>query len=141
MTERRRYSTNPLWNVWVPEVFQELSNYNVATKRSSYPPYNIVDLAEKGKLLEFAVAGFDRDEISISLNVDGILEITGNQDMSKDKHRRDYAYQGIACRNFSAKFTTKNLYKVDKAEFKDGILSVYLGYVEPKNTTTKIKIE
>lgn len=95
---------------------------------SSYPPYNIIKISDQRVVLELAVAGFKESELSVVVE-DGQLKVSGAKDTSQDTS--SYIYKGIGARSFERSFTLSQDAKIDKAEYADGILSVFVEYITP----------
>lgn len=95
---------------------EEAFKTNVNT---TYPPYNVRKESDDIFVIELAVAGFNKDELSIT-EQDGTLTIEGNNKESK----QDYLHKGIASRKFSRTFSLAEHVYVDDADLKDGILYV-----------------
>lgn len=102
---------------------QEFDKAFLNTYNSSYPPYNIVKVNDDKVVMEFAVAGFKKDEISITTEKN-VLSIKADKPETDDK--KDYLHKGIAARKFSRSFALPEYFEVDKAGFEDGILYVDL---------------
>ena len=117
---------NPLWRSsigfekFVDDFFNNPSFTNVQT---SYPPYNIVKKENGVYEIILAAAGFQKDDISISLEK-GTLTIKG--ELTRADDQIEYLYKGIAERNFMRSFKLAEYVEVENAEFKDGILRVSL---------------
>lgn len=117
---------NPLWRSsigfekFVDDFFNNPSFTNVQT---SYPPYNIVKKENGVYEITLAAAGFQKDDISISLEK-GTLTIKG--ELTRADDQIEYLYKGIAERNFMRSFKLAEYVEVENAEFKDGILRVSL---------------
>ena len=94
--------------------------FNTATQ--TYPPYNVIRINEDKIVLEFAVAGFKKDDISISTEK-SILSIKAEKSESDEKK---YLHKGIAARKFSRSFNLPEYYEVESAGFEDGILYIDL---------------
>ena len=92
-----------------------------------YPPHNILKTGETDYLIELAVAGFSREELSIEVK-DRTLTVTGEH-LSKG---REYIHRGISTKKFKRTFRLSEHVQVHGADFKDGILSVELKYVVPE---------
>ena len=92
-----------------------------------YPPHNILKIGETDYLIELAVAGFSREELSIEVK-DRTLTIIGEH-VSKG---RDYIHRGISTKKFKRTFRLSEHVQVHGADLKDGILSVELKYVVPE---------
>ena len=88
---------------------------------NNYPPHNIVHLSDDETLIELAVAGFKRSEISIEESrSEGKLTISGE----KEGDEPEYSFKGIGTRSFSKVFTLADYCEVKSAKLEDGILSV-----------------
>lgn len=101
---------------------QEFEKVFSTTHTSSYPPYNIVKIDDDKVVMEFAVAGFKKDDISITTEKN-VLSIKVDKPESDDKK---YLYKGIAARKFSRSFALPEFYEVASAGFEDGILYIDL---------------
>ena len=88
--------------------------------KDNYPPHNVVKIDEEKFLIEMALAGFKKEDISVELK-DGILKISG--EVAKDE--REFAYKGISSRKFEKSFRLSEFVVIDGADLKDGILVVY----------------
>lgn len=91
--------------------------------QSTYPPYNIEATGEHAYRITMAVAGFTREEITLTTE-SGNLLIQG--DKSDDTDKRHYLYQGIAARNFERRFQLADHVRVVSAALEDGLLHVEL---------------
>lgn len=92
-----------------------------------YPPHNIVKTGENDYLIEVAVAGFNRDEITIEVK-DRSLTIVGEH-VSKG---REYIHRGISTKKFKRTFRLSEYVQVSGADLVDGILAVELKVVVPE---------
>jgi len=106
---------------------------------TNYPPYNVIKFGENDYIIEMAVAGFKRDEITIELEND-VLSIRGvKRDQKEDTTQ--YLYHGLGARGFCRQFTLHNDLIVKDAQLEDGILKVLILHVVPENKKPKqIKI-
>ena len=111
------YSTFGIGNL-----VQEFEKAFPVTSTSSYPPYNIVKVNDEKFVMEFAVAGFKKDEISINTEKD-VLSIKAEKPETDEK---EYLHKGIAARKFSRKFSLPEYFEVESAGFEDGILYIDL---------------
>ena len=110
--------------------------FNTATQ--AYPPYNVIRINENKIVLEFAVAGFKKDDISITTEK-SVLSIKAEKQESDEKK---YLHKGIAARKFSRSFNLPEYYEVESAGFEDGILYIDLirnipEEKKPKNISIK----
>lgn len=153
MTHARQLS---LTTTNVPEFFRyaigvrNAASANAASpvNQGNYPPHNIEKLTENNYVLVLAVAGFNREEINISL-LKGVLRIRGEKaedsmtrPLVTDVHvpggdeketikridavEAEYVYQGIAFRPFEREFTLGENVEVKNAHLKDGLLVISL---------------
>ena len=100
------------------------------TQDVTYPPVNVVSVADGKYLVEMALAGFAREDITISQS-SNFLTVEGSKEESKE---RDYIVRGIAARKFKRQIPIANDVKVISAEMRDGILSISL---EKEGSTVK----
>jgi len=98
---------------------------------SGYPPYSITK-NDNEFTLEIAIAGFKKDEIEISENVDTLI-VSGRKNKVPASN---ILYQGIAARSFTRQFKLANNVKVKDAKLEDGILTIVL-YEETLTVKTK----
>jgi molecular chaperone IbpA len=92
-----------------------------------YPPHNIVKTGDAEYLIELAVAGFTRDEISVEVK-DRTLVVFGEH-ISKG---REYIHRGISTKKFKRTFRLSEYVQVHGADLVDGILAIELKYIIPE---------
>ena len=113
------------------EIFRALGSSTVA--RSSYPPYNIIKDGEFDYIVEVAVAGFEKSELSVQTE-DGRLYITGGASSeASSESDENVLYRGIAKRKFSLNFFIADTIEIVSAELKDGLLNIKLHNNVPEN--------
>jgi molecular chaperone IbpA len=96
--------------------------FSTTPATNTYPPYNVVRINDDKIVMEFAVAGFKKDEISITAEKN-VLSINAEKPDADDKK---YLHKGIAARRFTRSFSLPEYYEVDSARFEDGILYINL---------------
>jgi molecular chaperone IbpA len=104
--------------------------------QTNYPPYNVIKFGENDYIIEMAVAGFKRDEITIELEND-VLSIRGVKREEK-ADTTQYLYHGLGARGFQRQFTLHNDLIVKDAHLEDGILKVLILHVIPENKKPKL---
>ena len=102
-----------------------------------YPPYNIEQVGENALRITLAVAGFTRDDLSVTLE-DRQLTITGRQ--HAEGTERTYLHRGIAARQFQRSFLLAEGIEVTGAELANGLLHVDLARPEPARNRQTIAI-
>ena len=106
---------------------------------SSYPPYNIIKLDNDEFELEFAIAGFSKKDIKVTVD-NGKLHVSGV--MSDAGGETEYLHKGIATRSFSSTFALGEHVEVEDAEVENGLLKVKVikyvpKHLQPKEITVK----
>lgn len=99
----------------------------------NYPPYSILRVTEDEYRLELALAGFKKDEITVTAE-DGKLLVKGSVAADKkadESTKATYIHQGIAKRSFVREFVLSEYMEVDSADLSDGLLTVILKRVVP----------
>jgi molecular chaperone IbpA len=106
----------------------------ITANKPSYPPYDIVSLKDDVNLLNVAVAGFTKDEITVTLQ-DSVLTIEGRQN---DKQRGEVLYQGIATRDFKLKLAVAEYWEITNARLENGMLTVQFNKELPEEKKPKV---
>jgi molecular chaperone IbpA len=101
---------------------QEFEKVFTQPTKATYPPYNVNKISDEHLVLEFALAGFNRGGIDISVEKD-VLTIKGER---TEDEGANYIHKGIAARKFTRSFTLPEYFEVDRASMIDGILYVDL---------------
>ena len=103
-------------------LFDELERIHTSARSGSdnYPPHNIVKIDDEKFLIEMAIAGFTKEEITLEVK-DGILKIAG----TRESDDREYAWKGISYRKFEKSFRLSEFVVIDGADLENGILVVY----------------
>jgi molecular chaperone IbpA len=109
-------------------ISNEFENRHV-NSTTNYPPYNVIQHDENNFEIEVAVAGFDRNDISVEVNQDRLF-IRGTRQTEEDETK--YVHRGLAARNFEREFTLVDHVEVGNAELTNGILRVKLTRVVPE---------
>jgi|AntAceMinimDraft_5_1070358.scaffolds.fasta_scaffold205711_2 molecular chaperone IbpA len=104
---------------------------------TGYPPHNIVKNTENIFILELAVAGFKKHQITAETK-EGILTIRGDKDVDAEDHADAYQYRGIASRSFSKSFRIAEFFEIVDARLEDGILSVTFMKNTPEEAKPKL---
>ena len=108
------------------QLFDRLVSSSAGTAQaSSYPPYNIVKVADDEFRIELAIAGFNKEEIEVTVHEDK-LTVESTKDHSAFGGGEVLIHQGIAERNFKRTWTLSPTIRVTDATFSNGFLSVYL---------------
>ena len=115
-----------------------LSNIYREATHQSYPPYNLVKIDEDTYQLSLAIAGFSKDEVSVSVD-NGSLVVKGEK---TEETENQILHKGIATRKFTRTFALGEYMEVDRAEMADGILNIFVERNIPEEKKPKaIKIK
>ena len=120
--------------------FEELERLVERTAKSGndgYPPYNIEQTSQTSYRITLAVAGFNDDELAITVE-DNQLVIRGRQ--MDDSDGRVFLHRGIAARQFQRSFVLAEGVDVGEAITENGLLHVDLTRAVPDSVVQKINI-
>ena len=111
-----------------------LGNYD------AYPPFNFEQLDDEHFRVTFALAGFTKDDITVTVK-ENWLTIEGEQPKD-DKEERHYHHKGIANRAFKRIVQLATDIEVKNAVMENGLLNIDLVRVIPEEKKAKtIKIK
>ena len=107
--------------IGVDHLFQELEH---ATNHAydNYPPHNIVKLTDDEYVIEVAVAGFKKGEITVEQKERSVI-INGKHESVEE---REVIHRGISTKKFKRTFRLSEYVQVNGATLKDGILAITL---------------
>ena len=100
---------------------------------NGYPPFDLEQDNEDHYRITLAVAGFKSDEIDITTQ-QNLLIVSGKKAESEGK---GYIHRGIAARSFERRFVLGDYVKVEKADLKDGLLTIELKREVPEEMKPK----
>lgn len=101
---------------------ERLLERSARSAQDAYPPYNIEQTGENGIRITLAVAGFARDEFSVT-EEDRQLVIRGRQAEADGK---TFLHRGIAARQFLRSFVLADGIEVSAAALENGLLKIDL---------------
>lgn len=101
---------------------------------TNYPPYNLKQVGEDSYVIEIALAGFNKEDISVKQEKN-VLTIAGE---SKSDNNDGYIHKGIGGRNFARTFSLAEYVEVDHAMMLNGLLVVYLTKRIPEEAKPKV---
>jgi molecular chaperone IbpA len=117
---------------------ERLSNVQLASRQTNYPPYDLLKLDDDTYKLSVAVAGFSKNDIDVSVD-NGTLIIKGE---IVDVTDAEVVHKGIAGRKFTRTFALGEYMEVISAEMKDGMLHINIERIVPEEKKPKsIKIK
>ncbi len=116
---------------------EELMDTVAKSSGEGYPPYNIEHTGDHAIRITLAVAGFARDDLSITLEASQLI-IRGKQ--REDDADRAFLHRGIAGRQFVRKFVLADGMEVSDASMEHGLLHIDLVRPETEETVRTIDI-
>jgi len=108
------------WAIGYSSILEQLKEMSAV--KASYPPYDIIDQKNDSTLINVAVAGFTKKDLTITVE-ERTLKIEGTKEKETEG---TLVHNGIAGRDFKLTFALAEFYEVESANIKDGILSVKL---------------
>lgn len=104
---------------------------------SNYPPYNVIKSDDDHYVIEVAVAGFNRKEITVEIEQDQ-LTIKGEHDKDNVEDTTQYLHRGLSARGFTRQFALAEHVVVKGATIQDGILRVQLERIIPEEKKPRL---
>jgi molecular chaperone IbpA len=118
------------------QMFDQMERRFANSVSNNYPPHNILKLEENEYAIQLAVTGFDKSEISVTVE-DNVLIIKG-ESMTTDYSPEQYLHRGLATRDFAKEFPLAEHIEVSGAEIKNGMLTVKLIRNVPESAKPKV---
>ena len=116
--------------------FDDLERRLSTELSGNYPPYNIVKLDDDNYKISLAVTGFEKEDVTVSLEGNELqIKCVSNDD---SKSEVEYLHHGLALRNFERTFTLAEHMEVKSAEIKNGVLSITIQRVIPEDKKPRI---
>jgi molecular chaperone IbpA len=106
----------------------------ITSNKPTYPPYDIIQLDDETNLLNVAVAGFSKKEISVTVK-DSTIIIQGNKE---GKEKGEVLYQGIATRDFTLSLAIAEYWVVTGASLDNGLLVITFKKELPEEKKSKV---
>jgi molecular chaperone IbpA len=118
---------NVLWNTTLG--FRDMERLLANDSASQFPPHNIIKIDDYKYVIELAVAGFKKQDITVK-RIDNVLEIRGYI-LNNDKDV-EYLHKGIATRSFTKRIHLAETVEVRGSELADGVLKIAFENVIPE---------
>ena len=118
------------------QMFDQMERRFANSVNNNYPPHNILKMAENEYAIQLAVTGFERTEISVTVE-NNVLVVKG-ESMTTDYAPEQYLHRGLATRDFVKEFPLAEHIEVVGAETKNGMLTINLVRNIPESAKPKI---
>jgi HSP20 family protein len=124
------------WNDWIWNYPSYTFNYKINTP--SYPVSNFGIDKDGNSIIEIAVSGFDKDEISVRRE-DLKIIVEGKKKDKKEEKDIKYVYKHIAEREFLLEFDGSSKWDYEKLDvkIKNGILKIVIPVLEQHKPSYK----
>ena len=131
MTQLARFDTNALNRALLgfDSMFNDFEHRFANQLKDNYPPYNIVKHDEDTYVIEIAVTGFAKDEVTVEIDQNQLI-VKGIRDKSNDV-TAEFLHCGLALRDFTRSWTLAEHMEVGEGTIKNGVLTIELKRVVP----------
>lgn len=110
------------WDSELATIMNEFESNN------SFPPYNLIRLDENKFILEMAVAGYKKEDITIKTSEDKLYISVEKKSGEASEKSKDYLviHKGLTERKFDKVFSISKGYviQIKDAKLEDGILTI-----------------
>lgn len=106
------------------------------SSNDGYPPYNIEQIGEDTLRITLAVAGFTKDDLSVTVEENQLI-IRGRQE---DDPQKVFIHRGIAARQFQRAFVLAEGIEIIGADLQNGLLAIDLQRPKPNRVVQEIEI-
>lgn len=122
------------WAVGFDELFDRIQT---PQSGNTYPPHNVIKHSETSFEIEIAVAGFNKESLSVTLEKSQLI-VEGNDTQNHNtKTTPQYLHKGIGSRKFKKSFDLAEHLVIDQVYLENGILSILLQKVVPEELKPK----
>lgn len=104
---------------------------------ANYPPHNLFKPSETDYIIEIAVTGFAKDDVSITRDRNQLI-IRGIQPERQSIPNEGFIHRGLALRNFEKAFTLGENIEITSASIDLGILTINLSQIIPEEQRPKL---
>lgn len=116
-------------------IFHDVETRYASSVQTNYPPYNVIKHDNNNFEIEVAVAGFEREDITVHVDQDQLV-IRGCR--IKDADVSKYLHRGLAARDFERSWTLAEHMQVSDAELTNGILRVKITRIVPEELKPRL---
>jgi len=117
-------------------MFDQMERRFANSVSNNYPPHNIIKLDENEYAIQLAVTGFDKTEISVTIE-SNVLIVKG-ESQTTDYTPEQYLHRSLATRDFIKEFPLAEHIEVVGAETKNGMLTIKLIRNIPESAKPKV---
>jgi HSP20 family molecular chaperone IbpA len=137
MSENLSLFNNPLMLGF--DSLERMIDRAAKASQDNYPPYDIEQISDKKTCITLAVAGFDEEDLDITLQNRQLI-IKGKLKACEENKNKKFVYRGIATRQFQRVFMLAEGIEIKEASLSKGLLKIMLERNEPEVKIEKIGI-
>ena len=130
LTKWERYA--PV-GIGLEDMFRRLDAFSDSTA-TNYPPYNIVKLEEDKHQLQIALAGWNREDIEVSVE-QLILQV---KTIDTGYETGEYLHKGVSSRSFARNWQLSDNTVVEDVSYVNGMLLITLAKEVPEEQKRKV---
>lgn len=132
MNQLTRFDTQSLNRALIgfDQIFNNFERRFANQVQNNYPPHNVLKTGDNDYVLEVAVTGFTKDEITVEVDQDQ-LTVRAIKARTEDAST-EYLHRGLATRDFDRSFQLSEHMVVGDAKISDGLLRVFITRVVPE---------
>ena len=104
---------------------------------ANYPPHNLFKPTESDYVIEMAVTGFAKDQVTVTRDRNQLI-IRGIQPERQPIPNDAFIHRGLALRSFEKAFTLGENIEITSASIDLGILTVTLSQIIPEEQRPKL---
>lgn len=109
--------------------------FPVGIRNVNFPPCDVVK-TDAGYNVSLAVAGFTHDDLTVEVDGDNIVTVSGKKETKTDEN---YLVKGIATRQFVRKWQLASADEVTDVKLENGLLNIAIKRNEPVVEETPVK--
>lgn len=130
MNQLTRFDTTALANlnralIGFDRIFNEVERRYSNSAQNNYPPCNIYRTSDIDYVVEMAVTGFDKDEITVEVDQNELV-IKAESRTPNESTAIEYIHRGLAARDIEKRFGLTEHMEVGDAVVANGLLTVYI---------------
>lgn len=137
MNQLARFDTAALANlnkalIGFDRLFSDVERRYANSAQNNYPPCNIYRTSDTDYVVEMAVTGFSKDEITVEVDQNELVIKAETSAAPTDPSTVEYIHRGLAARNIEKRFGLTEHMEVGEAKVANGLLTVYIKLIVPE---------
>ena len=112
-------------------LFNDVERRYANSAQNNYPPCNIYRTSDTDYVVEMAVTGFSKDEITVEVDQNELV-IKAQTATPIETSAVEYIHRGLAARDIEKRFGLTEHMEVGEAKVANGLLTVYIKLIVPE---------